>query len=188
MKKSKRPFKRWEKVIREDADWDFVFCWILEREKLKHMLKFWEDYWKDVVKGSSFCESYQDKTCSVITQLRTCIKLLTKIIDDSSHVWNCQSAGFHTEKIPGKELWELKSNDPESPGQCERIGYVNMRNAQRIIGTDRYLSIMRTKKNQDDKYGYPNYLSCQLENEVYLEKARHLYYKIRYEKEQSWWE
>ena len=52
MKKSKRHFKRWEKTIREDADWDFVFIWILEKKKLEHMLKFWEDYWSDRVKGS----------------------------------------------------------------------------------------------------------------------------------------
>jgi hypothetical protein len=90
--------------------------------------------------------------------------------------------------VPGKELWELKPKDPGSPGICNRIGYVNLKNAERILGKARYDSIMRTSQDKIDAVGYPNYLSCMLENEVYLEKARHLYYKIRYNREQSWWE
>jgi hypothetical protein len=188
MKKSKRPFKRWEKTIREDADWDFVFIWILEKKKLEHMLKFWEDYWRDRVKGSEFCQSYKDKTCTVITDLRRCIKILGILIDQTDCVWSCESPGFYTEKVPGKELWELKSKDPDSPGICHQIGYVNLKNAERILGKARFQSIMKTRQDRTSTVGYPNYLSCMLENEIYLEKARHLYYQIRYNREQSWWE
>lgn len=187
MKKSKRPFKRWEKTIRNDQDWDFVFIWMLEKKKLENMLKTWEGYWNDRVKNSEYCESYKDKTCTVIDDLRRCIKILDILIDQTNCVWSCEGPGFYTEKIPDKELWELKSDDPDSPGICKRLGYVNLKNARRIIGGAKYDDIMRVRQERTSELGYPNYMSCMYENEVYLEKIRHLYYRIRYNKEQSWW-
>ncbi len=188
MKKSKRPFKRWEKTIKEDRDWDYVFMWILERKKLQHMLKYWTEYWHDVVHGSEFCDSYQSKTLSVISELKTCIKLLDICIDERDCVWDCVAPKTTTVKVPGKELWQLVHVDPDDHGTYTKIGYVNLRNARRVIGGSRYDSIMGHKKSHDDKEGFPNYMSCQYENEIYRDKARHLYYVIRETKETGWWE
>jgi len=185
MKKSKRSFKRWERIIKEDRDWDFVYIWILERTKISHMLKYWEEYTESVTVPY---KSSDEKCNGVLRDLRICLKLLDIMISDTGDVWEIESPGFHTEKIPGKELWRLVENDPKSPGNCKRLRYFNPKNMGRILPRPQWESIQDTTKKYNNNLGFPNHISCNLENEMRVQKARYLYHKIRLYKEEVWWE
>lgn len=179
MKKSKRPFKRWKKIIRDDRDWDFVYIWRLEHRKISNMLKYWEDDERRVS---------LEKCNSVLRDLRLCKKLLEIMISEEGGVWDVTSPGFHTEKIPGKDLWELKSNDPDSPGICKKLRYFNYKNSYRFQTGPQWKNTLDTLERMEKKYGFPNYISCHLINDMRVQKARHLYHMIRLYQEESWWE
>ena len=185
MKKSKRPFKRWEKTIKNDRDWDFTYMYLLEYRKIIHMLKYWEDYTKAT---NIAYKSSDEKCCSVLRDLRLCKKLLEIMIDEDGKVWDVTSPGFHTEKIPGKELWELKSNDPDSPGICKELRYFNIKNCYRFHSGPQWKSYQEWTERMEKKFGFPNHIVCNLINDMRVQKARHLYHLIRFYREETWWE
>jgi hypothetical protein len=110
------------------------------------------------------------------------------MIAEDGEVWDVTSPGFHTEKIPGKELWELKSNDPESPGVCKELRYFNTKNSSRFYSIPQRSNHKELEERMEKKYGFPNHITCNLINDMRVQKARHLYHLIRFYREESWWE
>lgn len=94
----------------------------------------------------------------VMRDMRICISLLDIMLEK-------RQLFHHTGSIYITDDGELKSDNLQH--HCDV--YVNLKNINRFV--DEELTDFYTK--------FPD--------ELYIQKARHLYYKIRYERDQHWW-
>lgn len=175
MKKSKSPFRRWKKIIRDDYDFDFSFLWKLELTKLKFMLKFWE---------SGDTSTPED---NIIRYLKLAIRLLESIYEDREEVWKVEYSPIITKKSETHpDLWEVHRDVKKD--KLERIGYVNRRNASRFLGfeVDKYQTQRSSELNEE--LGYPNSIVCQFDNDLWRRKAKHIYHLIREYHDEEWWD
>lgn len=180
--------KGWKKTIREDRDWDFTYIWKIELTKLRHLLKYWENY-RDEVFGKPKYKCMDTKTFSVIRDLKWAIGCLEIMVSENGGVWDTEPGTFHTEPVPDRPgLSRLVQDNPEDPGKCTRLRKFNMRNAYRFFDRETWEARQDTIEKMNSEFGYPNFMVSELENDARLEKARHLYHKIRLYRETRWWE
>ena len=183
MKKKNKTFKAYEKLLREDHDWDYSFLISLEKKKLKRMY----DYF------SKSAISEDDPRAA--KEIGLCLRLLD-IIQENDPA-SKEFLRRTTEDLPDRfeDLWEDSGNGTKKlkSGNYPKVAmfpiYVNYRNESRfhngrlepihrLIVDDIAYSGEDNRKTQVIQY--------QLESLRYL-KALHLYNKIRAYKMLNWW-
>lgn len=160
MKKSK--IKQYEKILRKDKDFDFEYLLVLERFKLKRMVKSFEE--------ASVPHKGIEHT---ISELNMCVKLIDIILEEDPVSKMYDEAYMKVQLFESKPLgegrYELIKTDEKPP---KFPVHVNTNNAARF---DRYWN------THNDE------LKEVLKIEIRKIKALYLYNKLRNRCFNWWW-
>jgi hypothetical protein len=98
--------RAWREIAKNDMDWDYQYIFILLRFKIGNMVEFFE--------GSGV---YQDKECpessyhATLSSLRTCLRLLDRIVADDYGPDAAIDAEYHRYDDPSEGF---RNNAPDA--------------------------------------------------------------------------
>lgn len=163
----------WIPTLWKDHDFDFAFLWIIERKKIQRMKKYFEthDYidTKEILKYINLALTLLD----IMIEDKSCLVFKTLTVKDS-----IDEKTSLADVLLGNANWYYEFSN-----------YVNLNNAKRFFKGFGY---DETQKRIDKCKNMPYERACKEESyildELYKEKAKHLYYKIMMEKLETWWD
>lgn len=177
MKKKNKRFKSYEKILRNDKDWDFVYMIYLEKKKLQRMYTY-------------FSEGKIVANFKASKEIAICIRLIDIFLE------NDPASKAYYESLEKSTIMKTKALPNgthqllvEHPEPIKFPKHVNHRNEKRFHSSN---SLILTEAIADEKADPGNILLKNrvtlLKSEFRKEKAFYLYNKIRALKMTSWYD
>lgn len=144
--------------------YDYSYLLKIEQAKLLDMINHFEKVNSGERSGFQYNGMEHD-----IWYMKIAAKLLECMIDDTNLFHFDNNMSCQNDK-DGRAVWVDKDGNPTNDHGYRCDVKVNMRNMGRFLKP------------------YNKEIYLMMPHELYLVKASHLYHKIRFEKEQYWWE
>lgn len=183
MKKSRKnkTFKAYEKILRDDKDFDYSYLLILERKKLQRMYDYFEN------------SKISLENPRVASEISICLRLIDIIMEEDPvsleyqrRISESSSSNYTTTKLSdGTYRLDLNSDNEEVVTVFPR--YVNSRNESRFNPKIPLTMAMLEKSLNPGSPHNSRMVEWQKDNLRRI-KAVHLYNKIRAYKIFNWWD
>ena len=182
MKKKNKTFKAYERLLRNDCDWDYNFLLSLEKKKLERMYEY-------------FCKSgIAENDSKAARDIALCLRLLD-ILQEKDPA-SKEFLRRTSQSLPKNDLWEdagngikrLKQTDYSISEVAMFPIYVNYRNESRfhVSRFEPIHNLLKDSSYNNIENRRTQIIQYHLESLRYL-KALYLYNKIRAYRMMDWW-